>query len=414
MGIVFLPQEYLKPPGEATMPEPPSQPPGEDAAEFILEMVLDTLHQLEPAAQGVFLKQFLRSLAGVDVSETDSLTHWEGVLRRRSELKKRLGRAVTLGAAAANYFSAGPVMQNPVIVEYQELKRLRHSAATDPLTGLNNRRLLKEYGQRELSRSRRRHLPVALLLIDLRKFKLVNDTYGHAAGDKILRSLARACIETIHRGSDYAFRIGGDEFALLLPETGSQSAHSLAQRITRKFEQHARPVAPDADLGLNYGVAEYPGDADSWEKLFEAADHNVYAHKGNDRQAPTEPPPAEPAVETPASAPSAEPVPSPTAEKDLKTEQRRFARMPLAGTGARAVLYNGFEHKDVQVLDITPLPHLGIGGVSFLVDETVKLPESFHARLHMRMFGSVELRLRRVYTLRLPQGELRVGCSFPA
>ncbi len=385
------------------MPEPPSQPAGEDAADFTLEMLLDTLHQLEPAAQGVFLKQFLKSLAGADVSETDSLTHWEGVLRRHSELKKRLGRAVTLGQAAANHFSAGLVMQNPVVVEYQELKRLRHSAATDPLTGLHNRHLLKEYGRRELKRSRRRHLPLALLFIDVRKFKLVNDRYGHATGDKILRSVARACTETI-RGYDYAFRIGGDEFALLLPETGSQSAHGLAQRITRKFEQYARAVAPDADLGLNYGVAAYPEDGASWEKLFKAADP-----KGKDRRPPTEPPPAEPAAETPASAPSAEPVPSTTAEKDRKTERRRFPRTPLAGTRARAVLYNGFELKDVQVLD------MGIGGVSFLVDETVKLPESFLARLPVRMFHSEELRLRRVYTLRLPQGELRVGCScFPA
>ncbi len=382
------------------MSGPPSHSRGEDAGEYFLELMVDALQQLEPAVQAAFLKGFLKSLASVEVSESDSLGHWEGILRRRREMNERLGRPVTVGTAAADYFRTVELLQSPVLVEYEELKRLRHSAATDPLTGLYNRRLFEEYMARELVRSRRYSSSLVLLLFDLRNFKQANDTYGHSTGDEILRSLARACVETI-RGSDYAFRIGGDEFALLLPESGSQSAHGLAQRITQKFEQYAHALAPDAKLGLDYGVAAFPEDGESADKLFEAADRNVYTHKGKMPRGSVES-----LAELERSRPLAELRQNSATGNEPKKQQRRHERISLEGAGAHGVLYDGFVIREVQVLD------LGLGGVSFLLDEATKLPDIFHARLHMSLFHSEELTVRRVYIHTLPQGSLRVGCSF--
>ncbi len=122
-----------------------------------------------------------------------------------------------------DYFGELCILRNPVLLEYEELKKLRHDAATDPLTGLNNRRMFEEYLDQEIDRSTRYGSSFALLLVDLRKFKSANDTYGHATGDEILRSVARASLETI-RGSDIPCRTGGDEFAILLPQAERSGA----------------------------------------------------------------------------------------------------------------------------------------------------------------------------------------------
>ena len=140
-------------------------------------------------------------------------------------------------------------MRNPVLLEYEELKKLRYNAATDSLTGLNNRRMFEEYLDQEIDRSTRYGYPFVLLSFDLRNFKSVNDAYGHAAGDEILRSVARASLETL-RGSDIPCRIGGDEFAIILPQADRPGSEILAERIARKFEEYARPFAPARRSGL--------------------------------------------------------------------------------------------------------------------------------------------------------------------
>lgn len=384
------------------MSSPHSLAAGEQGAEFFIELILDTLQQLTPEAQSLFLQKFLRSLAGVEVPESESLGHWEGVLRHRNEMAERLGRPVSLRSAAADYIDTVLVSPNATLVEYGELKRLRHNAATDPLTGLYNRRLFQEYMAKELARSQRYGSPLALLLFDLRNFKRVNDTYGHATGDEILRSVARAFRESI-RGSDHGFRIGGDEFSVLLPQSESPSAHGLAQRITEKFERQARIVAPDAESGLNYGVASYPKDGESAERLYEVADHNLYTHKGRVTRGAADLP-AEPA----APAPTAESRQDSATGEGRRPSRRRYVRVSMEGIDARGFLHNGFGDKEVKLVD------LGHGGIGLLVEEAAELPEIFHARLHVPPFKDVDLKFRRVYTFRLPQGLQRIGCSFAA
>jgi diguanylate cyclase len=160
----------------------------------------------------------------------------------------------------------------------KELKTLRYNAGTDPLTGLKNRRTFEECLAREISRSVRYGTSFALLLLDLRKFKLTNDTYGHAVGDGILRTLARACLESA-RASDISCRIGGDEFAILLPRAKLFQAEAFAQRVARKFELYAKPLAPETPVGIEYGIAIFPEDGDGVTKLFQIADEKLYKSK---------------------------------------------------------------------------------------------------------------------------------------
>lgn len=398
-----------EPQGELA-PNGSNQPLGEDASEYFLELIIDTLEKLEPSVQGAFLQKFLASLAGVEVSEGDSLKHWQGILQRRKELAERLNRYVTLRTAAVDYFGTALLLRNPILLEYRELKRLRQDAATDPLTGLYNRRLFREALAKELSRSQRYGYPLGLLLFDLRNFKGVNDTYGHAVGDKVLAGVARACTETI-RGSDLPCRIGGDEFALLLPQSDGPSARALAQRVLQKFEEYALPLAPDVGLGLDYGVASFPEDGESPATLFDRADRQLYTYKRGAEQgmegagAQVEPPRVIPMRWTAntavaaGSAPEADWGPS-------KRDMRRYERISLEGTGAYGVLRNGIGPKMVRLVD------LSFGGFSFLLDEAIRLPDTLHARLHAPLLPPAEYRIHRVYELPLAEGLMRVGCRF--
>jgi diguanylate cyclase (GGDEF)-like protein len=209
--------------------------------------------------------------AGVSISATHQV--------RERELKEPLvSDGVTGDPSPVDHLAQMKLLRKPVLLEYEEVEKLRHDAATDPLTGLKNRRSSEECLAGEISRSKRYGTAFALLLLDLRRFKLANDTYGHSTGDEILRSVARACLEST-RASDISCRIGGDEFAIVLPQTERPSAETFAQRLVRKFESYANPLAPETALGIDWGIAVFPNDADEAIILFQTADKKLYESK---------------------------------------------------------------------------------------------------------------------------------------
>ena len=162
--------------------------------------------------------------------------------------------------------------------------RLSNAASTDPLTGLLNRRGFRDVFDLELERSRRSGRPCALLMADLDHFKRVNDMLGHPAGDQRLRSFAQL-LDAGKRRIDAAARIGGEEFALLLPETDEHGAYVIAERL-RHIVRDA--FAPDQlALTASFGVAAYPNHGATGDQLLQAADQALYVAKelGRDRTA---------------------------------------------------------------------------------------------------------------------------------
>jgi diguanylate cyclase (GGDEF)-like protein len=391
-----------------------------------LDFVVDTLKHLDEGVQARFLQEFLLGLASLEVSEKEGVSHWEGVLAHQSQLVAKLGRPVTLRTAAVDYFGELRILRNPILMEYDELRKLRHSASTDPLTGLNNRRIFDEYLLREINRTNRYGSSFALLSVDLRKFKSVNDTYGHAAGDEILRSVARAILETI-RGSDISCRIGGDEFAVLLLQAERPSSQVLAVRIARKFKEHANAFAPNSPVAIDYGIGIFPEDGHDAATLFAAADKNLYANKQRAHRHQAIPFPAEgttpqiedrePEVETEADS-GEEPrslIALPSASfartgggiraSDPGLSARKDERVRLEGAPALGIVRVGETSRTVRVLDLSR------GGVCLLVDET-DLPDNFPARLQVPVAPGGELPLHRIYSHLLSEGKRRVGCSF--
>ncbi len=163
---------------------------------------------------------------------------------------------------------------------FEEVQRL---ATIDELTGLNNRRHLFELGGREFKRARRYSQPLSAIMLDIDHFKQVNDTYGHAVGDQVLRNLAQRCLQNM-RETDLLGRYGGEEFFLLLPETGLQEAQIFAERLRLSVQD----MPNDTTLGkltitISLGVAELTEEYESLEALIDCADTAMYRAKRRGR-----------------------------------------------------------------------------------------------------------------------------------
>ena len=162
---------------------------------------------------------------------------------------------------------------------------LRTQAYTDLLTGTLSRRRFQEVLEIEISRSRRHGHALAVLMMDLDHFKRVNDTFGHEVGDRVLKAVATSC-EDVLRGSDALGRIGGEEFAVLLPETGSVGARVAAERLRQRIAAQ-RVTAPDGrvvQVTVSIGIAAGdPGDPSSLAALLEVADLGLYRAKEHGR-----------------------------------------------------------------------------------------------------------------------------------
>jgi len=171
-----------------------------------------------------------------------------------------LGYTVALG---------GALLDNAKLFE-----QVHHLAVSDPLTGLANYRRLLDVLENETERTNRTGRPFSVLLLDLDGLKKINDSYGHLVGSRAIRRLAD--ILRIHcRAVDTAARYGGDEFALVLPESKEEDAHRVANRIREVLVGDGEQPA----LSASIGISVYRGDGERIEKLLADADQDLYAEK---------------------------------------------------------------------------------------------------------------------------------------
>ena len=157
------------------------------------------------------------------------------------------------------------------------IARLSDAAHRDPLTDLLNRRGFQEAFDLELERARRTDQPLSLIVGDLDRFKRVNDSHGHAAGDAVLRRVADA-IRGAKRGFDRAARVGGEEFAVLAPNADEHGAYMLAERIRAAVHQ-AFADDQDESLTISFGISTHPLHGQSADGLLRTADQALYAAK---------------------------------------------------------------------------------------------------------------------------------------
>ncbi len=222
--------------------------PSEDP---FLELVAETLDAMDRGARAQFLQRFFKNIAQLDLNEARALELWDQILTRRRELAETQNKPVSLKRAMLEVLASSSFLRVPVLIEYDELKKLEINAATDPLTGLYNRRFFEEHFEKELNRASRYSHHLALVVLDLHQFKEVNDKYGHPRGDVALQAVASTLRKTL-RTSDYAFRTGGDEFALLLVQSDSAQAQALARRVRANFAAIIAPLKMNVPLAIDF------------------------------------------------------------------------------------------------------------------------------------------------------------------
>ena len=171
------------------------------------------------------------------------------------------------------------------ITERRALQQeLMLQAKTDSLTGLSNRRHFLELAEQELARTRRYNKQLSVLILDLDEFKSVNDTHGHQVGDNVLRMVGEVCRKTL-REVDMAGRIGGEEFATLLPECDAKQAMEAAERLRQDIANAVIPLEQGGALNFtaSIGIITLSSADDNIDKLLELADKAMYEAKRSGR-----------------------------------------------------------------------------------------------------------------------------------
>ena len=186
----------------------------------------------------------------------------------------------SIGALALPVLTLGAVM----MANAELVARARHAADHDHLTGARSRRAFFDLAAREHARALRRNSPLSLLLFDVDHFKRINDTHGHAAGDRVLVDIVERTAAVV-RNIDVVARLGGEEFAVLLPDTAADTALLVAERLRQGLERTA-----DAADGLEAGYTVSVGTAtlcagESIEAMLSRADAALYAAKASGRNA---------------------------------------------------------------------------------------------------------------------------------
>lgn len=276
-----------------------------------------------PAAEKLFGYSAATAL-GQDVHDLIAPRHLRGDITQGMARFSRTGQGPAVGSlleyeAKRNDGSSVPVERSVSAFEVEgrwhavgilrdiserkeALERLEELATTDPLTGLANRRRFLELAGAELDRSRRYGHPMSLMSLDLDRFKAVNDTYGHEAGDLVLKQFALVGLHVV-RDVDVFARFGGEEFIILLPETGLEQARTVAERMRRAVAETPTPLVDlatggpegtggDGETGalhvtVSIGLTALTPEDDSLEALLRRADAALYAAKeqGRDRVA---------------------------------------------------------------------------------------------------------------------------------
>lgn len=171
----------------------------------------------------------------------------------------------------------------PVLEAKRLMETLRESNLRDPMTGLHNRRFLEESVENLVAQAQRRKSHMSILMLDLDYFKMVNDTYGHDAGDAVLKALAKVLSQSV-RASDFVIRYGGEEFLIILQETDADAAMGVAEKIRATVEDLKVQVAGGLlQKTISIGIADFPSDSDTFWQTVKFADVALYNAKDTGR-----------------------------------------------------------------------------------------------------------------------------------
>ncbi len=225
------------------------------------------------SSQSETIKQQILTLSEVCWSKANDIVY---MMQSMTELKVQRISRLFYFVILLNVISAIVVI---VIILLAVRNKLEYDTSHDPLTGLLNRRAYDLAIASEIARFTRYDVPVSLILFDVDFFKRINDKYGHKVGDSVLKQLANQVLSSV-RNIDSVYRVGGEEFAIVCPDTSAKGAHQLSEKIRKIIEQSEFDVVGQVTISL--GVAQFGGllNADSF---YQNADKALYLAKNNGR-----------------------------------------------------------------------------------------------------------------------------------
>ena len=244
--------------------------------------VFDKLNSLVKKHGSTACQIIFQEVADLHFTQIEASTYWSKIYKHSLWLNKKLGRPIPLVAAICDYFSRHKkkFINTPKLTTHDRYENLINHSTIDHLTGLFNRNCFSDTLSHLLALTQREGNELSLVFFDLDDFKKINDTYGHQVGDFVLRALGQLILHSI-RQSDIALRYGGEEFVVLMPNTDSNDALKLSNRIRKNLTK--KPLVEDGvkiDITISGGVAVYPLHAKTADELIYFADSALYRAKG--------------------------------------------------------------------------------------------------------------------------------------
>lgn len=248
------------------------------------ELVVKKVNDLVASEGEIVLQIFFKMLANIEISLDRCASHWLNYQLHHAELSKLLDRKVAHTTALCDYLqTATDLMPHPCLIDASTYSHIINETIHDKLTGLYNRPYFDETFVQQSALALRFQHDLAILFLDLDNFKLINDTYGHLAGDAVLKAVAKT-ISKEKRESDIAARFGGEEFVLILTHTDNLSAYVFGERLRKSIESLEIPYLDDKlTITASGGIASYPLNSTSPQELLRMADSAVYLAKGEGR-----------------------------------------------------------------------------------------------------------------------------------
>ncbi len=345
-----------------------------DTFELCAQLMMAESLAAEKRIQARMAQEFFQAMLGLHLDVERSYTAWRAIAARWDEARSQKDLTRSFRQVLLSYLLDSGDLNDPIITDFKEFQRLRLSSTTDYLTGMNNRRFFDAALAQEVHRASRYGENLSLVLVDLNRFKEVNDTHGHEFGDRLL-VLAGKTLQAMLRLSDSAYRVGGDEFALLLPQANYDGAATLAERLRQRFAEEIGAISElRVPVSLAYGVANCPREGTEAKTLFALADKRLYEFKRS--------------IGSPRSVP------------------RKYKRIPTEGLGATVSLRVENVVHEARVVDFS------FGGLGLSLAEEVYLPDFFAGYLHLPVLPTASVSLRKLYVRPEKGGGIRVGCAF--
>src|SRR5256714_6381646 len=223
------------------------------------------------------------SVVGRAESQVDRVSGPEwNALRGQLRVRGRTVGMMTVGTIVDRLFNAGDLLfmaavADQVAIAIDRARQFANEARTDHLTGLANRREFERVMEREVALAERHSRRLSLMMIDLDNLKRINDRLGHSAGDAALKLVAQQ-LQRVVRASDVCARVGGDEFAVAMPETDLDRARDVAIRLRRAVDHAALSMRPAGQVDVSVGISAWRAGQD-WQAVYQAADSDLYEDK---------------------------------------------------------------------------------------------------------------------------------------